>query len=164
MIKVKIKKIDNLTQAWFKLKKELKQEEISILELYLKKLNKDLIGWRKAIKLKTKTPIPKKYLHKRRPYNRKWTYRVTGEQYRAIKIKLIKELKYKGHITIKAWAEIGVPYSIYTDLGKPARKDGKIPYWKDWVYDSLFKKGRDGIMSVNDIFDNFIFGLEKELL
>jgi len=148
--KVKIKK--SIGETWKVLKKELPFLSIHKLEFLAKKLDKDLKAWEKAIKKALGTPIPLKYLHKRRPANRRFTYKVSGQQLESIKTKVDAYKKGQDFI-IYSWAEIGVPYAKFTDMAKPKRADGKVPAWKDWMYDVLFDKGRDGIISVNDLFE-----------
>jgi len=147
---VKIKK--PIGESWKNFKKELPLLGIHRLEFLAKKLDSDLKSWEKAIKKALGTPIPVKYLHRRRPSHRRFTYKVSGQQLEHIKTKVNAYKKGQGFV-IHSWAEIGVPYAKYTDMAKPKRADGKTPAWKDWMYDVLFDKGRDGIISVNDLFE-----------
>jgi len=157
---VRIKK--SVGEAWVGLKKELPDLSFHKLELLAKNLDLDLKAWKKALKRALGTPIPVEYLHKRRPLKRRFTYKISGNQVNSIKTKVESYKKGESFI-IHSWAEIGVPYAKFTDMAKPQRKDGKVPYWKDWMYDVLFDKGRGNITSVGDLFE-LILKESKELI
>jgi len=158
MFEVYIKKgqLDKLEKEIEKLTVAEKPKNIAKIVLeYDKKLKK----WEEKLIEKLSDYLPKKYWHKKRNPFRWFPHKNTGNLIKSIKSKT--ETKQTNKITtIHSWVEIGVPYAVYLNEAKPPRDDGLIPNWEGFADDLFFThKGRQGLVSVLDLFDELIDNL-----
>ena len=125
--------------------------------------NSKLEKWKKDLIDKLSDKLDIEYWHSPRDPSRYFTYKNTGKLIRSIKSKTEFKQKSKS-IVIHSWIEIGVPYATYLNYGMPLRKDGKIPNWVGFGDDLFFThKGRQGLKSVLDLFDELVDNLKVKV-
>ena len=127
----------------------------SIVKIYDKELN----SWEEELISKLSDFLPRKYWHSLRDASRKFPHKNTGELVESIKTKT-QFTKGRNVAYIRSWAEIGVPYVIDLNAGKPSRRDKAIPQWRGFASDLFYNhKGREGLKSVLDLFDELVENL-----
>jgi len=109
-------------------------------------------SWVKKVKKKLSNPLPDKYAHKKRPRNRLFPYKVSGELYENIvsDIYAVKENYYTFKFT--SFIEFESLHSILTNEGitKGDKSNGR---WVGWMDDLLHSedKVRGGIPSIHKL-------------
>jgi len=153
----KIYSTDSMVKAWKNYRLRIdKYLEVHVKDLaahgqeYLERWEYDV---KKALGVQLAPHIWKN--RRRRPNPGKlFPYRNTGRQQESVSANVKMNVTGNGYFSITGWGEIGVPYAVYTNEGRPARSDGTSVGWEGWVDDIIDEHGRgDVIMSISDIFD-----------
>jgi hypothetical protein len=144
-------------RSWKNFRLHLDKYTKDTIDAFISLTHEEINKWEQSLKLAVGTLIPKNLIGKRRPFNRQFPYHLSGKQKRHIKGTVKVKTTGQGNVSLTAKGNIDVPYAYYTNLGKPARGDGRIGMWQGWVDDVLDKKGGRGkVISIVDIFDELV--------
>ena len=114
----------------------------------------DLERWESDVIDVISDPLAASEWHKLRDPSRRWPHLNTGNQASNVSSHVRMKVTGAGNYAITSWAEIGLPYSSFTNEGYRHRADGQGPGWVGWL-DDVFN-GTRGFFSVSDVFNRLV--------
>ena len=113
-----------------------------------------LADWKWRVKQALSDRLPARFRHEKRPSDREYPFRDTGELRSNVNVGMTASVYGKSKAKIKFWADLSSPHAHYTDLNIRGRKDGSRTDWYGWIH-RVFEQGDKsrGILSIRDIFD-----------